>query len=68
MRMDKQRSIKKVYKKFKLREQGTDFLYWQTQTPEQRLFTLEQIRQEYHSWKYDSQPRFQRVFSIIKRQ
>ena len=66
--MESQRSIEKVYKKIKLQEQGTDFFYWQTQSPEKRLLTLEQIRQEYHMWKYDSQPRFQRVFSITKRQ
>ena len=66
--MDKQRSIEKVYRKTKLQEQGTDFSYWQKQTPEKRLLTLEQIRQEYQLWKYDSQPRFQRVFSITKRQ
>ena len=66
--MGDQRSIEKTYSKVKLVNQGTDFAYWQTQTPEKRLETLEQIRQEYHSWKYDPQPRFQRVLSIIKRQ
>ncbi|HEY53978.1 MAG TPA: hypothetical protein G4N94_11020 [Caldilineae bacterium] len=58
----------KVYKKVKLQEQGSDFAYWQSQPPEKRLLTLEQIRQEYNWWKYDSQPRFQRVLSIVKRQ
>ena len=66
--MENQPSIEKVYKKMKLQEQGTDLFYWQTQSAEKRLSTLEQIRQEYHLWKYDSQPRFQRVFSITKRQ
>ena len=66
--MDSQRSVEKVYKKMKLQEQGTDYTYWQTQTPEKRLSTLEQIRREYNLWKYDTQPRFQRVFSITKRQ
>jgi hypothetical protein len=67
LEMDKHRSIKKVYKKVKLHEQGTDYVYWQTQSPEKRLLTLEQIRQEYHWWKYDTQPGFQRVFSVTKR-
>ena len=66
--MSTHRKIAKVYKKFKLQEQKTDFAYWQTQTPAKRLETLEQIRSEFHAWKYDSQPRFQRVLSITKRQ
>jgi len=34
---------------------------------EKLLETLEQIRSEYHSWKYDTEPRFQRILSITKR-
>jgi len=44
-----------------------DFAYWQSQTPQFRLATLEQIRQEYHRWRYNAQPGFQRVYTIIKR-
>lgn len=66
--MNVQRSIAKTYTKTKLSEQKSDFQYWQSQTPEQRLATLEHIRNENHAWKYDPQPRFQRVLSIIKRQ
>jgi len=65
--MSTQRTIAKTYKKVKLHEQKSDFEYWQSQTPEKRLETLEQIRAEYHTWKYDTQPRFQRVLSVIKR-
>jgi len=65
--MSNQRTIVKTYKKMKLQEQKTDFEFWQNETSEKRLETLEQIRTEYHAWKYDTQPRFQRVFSIIKR-
>ena len=66
--MENRRTIAKVYKKVKFNEQGTDYAYWLTQSPEKRLLTLEQIRQEYNLWKYDTQSGFQRVFSIIKRQ
>lgn len=55
-----------VYKKVKLQEQETDFAYWQTQTYAARLEALEQIRKQYIAWKYDTQPRFQRVLSITK--
>ncbi len=65
--MNAQRSIVKTYTKSTLSEQKSDFEYWQSQTTEQRLAALEQIRDEYHAWKYDPQPRFQRVLSVIKR-
>ena len=65
--MSDHRTIEKVYTKVKLKEQRSDFEYWQKQPVEKRLAVLEQIRAEYHSWKYDSQPRFQRVLSITKR-
>ena len=65
--MNEARSIAKTYTKIKLKEQGTDFEYWQTRSTKQRLATVEQIRLEYHAWNYDTQPRLQRVFSITKR-
>ncbi len=66
--MKKSRSIAKKYTKIKLKEQKTDFVFWQSQPPAKRLETLEKIRLEFHAWKYDSQPRLQRVFSVTQRQ
>ncbi len=66
--MSDQRTVEKIYTKTTLDEQKSDFAYWQTQSYAKRLETLEQIRREYHAWKYDTEPRFQRVHSIIKRQ
>ena len=65
--MTGERMIEKTYTKIKLEEQNTDFIFWQSQPPEKRLQTLEQIRSEYHAWKYDTQPRFQRILSVTKR-
>ena len=65
--MEKPRSIEKTYTKIKLKEQKTDFEFWQSQEPEKRLATLEKIRLEFHAWTYESQPRLQRVFSIVQR-
>jgi hypothetical protein len=65
--MSPQRTIAKTYKKVKLQDQKSDFEYWQSQPPKKRLETLEQIRSEYHAWKYASQPRFQRVLSVTQR-
>jgi hypothetical protein len=54
-------------RKGKLKEQGNDFLYWQSQPYEVRLAVIEQIRQEYNLWKYGAEQGFQRVYRVIKR-
>ncbi len=57
-----------ICQKIKLKEQKNDFAYWQTQSYQKRLETLENIRQEYHQWKYlNVQPRLQRVYTISQR-
>jgi hypothetical protein len=56
----------KIVTKTQLQEQQNDFNYWQTQSYQDRLAALEQIRQEYHQWKYHAEPRLQRVYRIIK--
>ena len=60
-------TIHKVLRKTTLQTQGSDFQYWQTQSAQARPAALEQIRREYHQWKYDTEPRFQRVYTIVKR-
>lgn len=65
--METRFNVEKVYAKVSVNEQKTDFAYWQTQSYQARLATLEQIRQEYHSWKYGAEPGFQRVYQIVKR-
>lgn len=59
-------TIQKIYRKVALKSQNRDADYWRTQPYQVRLAALEQIRCEYHQWKYDSRPRFQRVFTIVK--
>ena len=45
-----------------------DAKYWVDKSPQERLNALEQIRSEFHRWKYqDAEPRLQRVYRIIKR-
>jgi hypothetical protein len=51
----------------KIKDQGNDFLYWQSQPYETRLAVIEQIRTEYNTWKYGAEQGFQRVYKIIKR-
>lgn len=62
------REIAMVYRKSRIGEEGSDFAYWQSRPPIERLEALEQIREEYHLWKYGQEPRLQRVYTIIKRQ
>ncbi len=65
--MGRVRDIQKVVHKFRLDDQPTDFSYWQSRTPLERLTALEAIRREYHGAEYDSKPGLQRVCRIIKR-
>ena len=65
--MDKPRQIAIVYHKMRISEQGSDLEYWLSQPPGARLAALEEIRREYHAWKYGTEPGFQRVLTIIKR-
>jgi hypothetical protein len=60
------KTVQKVYKIIKLQDQKGDFEYWQSQPYQARLAALEQIRQEYHRWRNDAQPGFQRVYTIVK--
>jgi hypothetical protein len=60
-------NIKKTYTKVNIHGQKSDFAYWQTQPYQVRLAALEQIRQEYHRWRYGAEPRLQRVYTIVKR-
>lgn len=59
--------VAKHYVKVGMHEQRSDFAYWQSQPYQVRLAALEQIRQEYHRWRYHAEPRLQRVHSIAKR-
>jgi len=60
-------AIAKVVKIVKLGEEKPASVYWRTRPPEERLAALEEIRREYHLWRYGAEPRLQRVFRIIKR-
>jgi len=59
--------LQKTYRKVNLHDRNSDFAYWQSLPYEVRLEALERIRQEYHHWKYGAEPRFQRVYTIVKR-
>jgi len=64
--METSSRVIKTVTKVPVREQKSDFAYWQTQPYEVRLATLEQIRREFHQWKYGAEPRLQRVITIVR--
>ena len=55
-----------VITKVSLHSPRQDAQYWQSQSYVARLAALEEIRCEFHQWKYDVQPKFQRVYTIAK--
>lgn len=59
---------KTIVRRGKIKDQGNDFLFWQSQPYEKRLATIEQIRNEYNSWKYADRQGLQRVYRVVKRQ
>ena len=62
-----QQKVVRVMNKYKLGEEPSDFAYWQTKSPLERLAALEAIRAEVIAWKYGTNPGFHRVFKIVKR-
>jgi hypothetical protein len=61
------RKIAPVAKIVRLGDEKTDAAFWRTLTYQERIGALEQIREEYHRWKNDAQPGFQRIYTIVKR-
>ncbi len=49
-----------------LNSKENDFKFWQNQSIEKRLETLEQLRLQFIIWKYGSEQGFQRVYRIIE--
>lgn len=66
-RLPSDRIIEKVYRKFNIDRQPSDFAYWKTQSYEKRLAALEAIRKEYHGGNDAPEQGFQRVYQIVKR-
>jgi hypothetical protein len=48
-------------------QKANDVRWWRQQPPEARIAALEEIRREYHLWRYGAEPGFQRVLRIVER-
>jgi hypothetical protein len=59
--------IAMVCQKVLLRERRSDFAYWQQQPFQARISALEEIRREYHGWRFGAEPRLQRVLAVTNR-
>ena len=58
--------MEKVLKIKDLKEKTSDFAFWSTKSPIERLEAIEILRQQYFSLTQAIQPRLKRVCSIIK--
>lgn len=58
--------IEKIVTKIKLADKKTDSAYWREQPYSARLAALEEIRQEYHHWRYGGEERMKKVVKIIR--
>ncbi len=45
-----------------------DIAYWKSKTPEEKLETLQYLREIYYTLKNESRKGFQRVYRIIKQE
>ncbi len=46
----------------------SDIEYWKSKTPEEKLDTLQYLRELYYTLKNESRKGFQRVYRIIKQE
>jgi len=59
--------MEKTIKKLTYEEaKKNDIEYWKSKTPEEKLDTLQSLREIYYKCKNESRKRFQRVHRIIK--
>lgn len=64
--MQRTLEIKKIVTKLKLSDKKADSAYWRMQPYSARLTALEEIRQEYHRWRYGGELRMEKVVRRIK--
>jgi len=57
-----------MVRRMKLTEEKSDHPFWVNQPVAARIDALESIREEYNSWKFHDQQRFQRVYRVIKQE
>ncbi len=59
--------MEKVVRIVQLKDKNDDSDYWMSKSPEERIYAIEFLRQQYIKTLPDAQQRFQRVCNIINR-
>lgn len=59
--------MEKVLKITSVKEKQSDYSYWMTKTPQERLEAIEFLRQQYIKFKDDIQPGLQRFCKVTNR-
>lgn len=60
------RKIQPVVKKYKMREEPSDFLFWQTKSVEERLEAMELLRKQFYGYDYETLSGFPKVYRITQ--
>ena len=64
--MSQNRIDKTIFAIKKQNEAPTDLNFWLSKSVDMRLQALESLRQQFFSYSYDTPPRLQRVYRIVK--
>jgi len=59
-------AIERVVSRFKLGEEPRNSVVWKEFSASERISALESIRREYHSTRYGTEPRLQRVSRVTQ--
>jgi len=59
--------MEKVLKITSVKEKQSDYSYWITKSPQERLSAIEFLRQQFINYKNDPQPGLQRVCTVTNR-
>jgi len=59
-------SVERVVAKKYLGETDEPWRYWLTRPIKERVDAVEQLRCEHHGWVRGTEPRLQRVFTIVR--
>lgn len=59
--------MEKVLKITSVKEKQSDYSYWITKSPQERLAAIEFLRQQFINHKNDSKPGLQRICKVTNR-
>ena len=59
--------MEKVLKITSVNEKQSDYTYWKTKTPQERLAAIEFLRQQFIDNRNDSKPGLQRICKVTNR-